>query len=53
MGNNFGNSVILQWLQKSGWDNDVLKYGSFVIFETILLQDGFSWKSLNILVRPS
>ena len=29
MVNYFGNSVILQWLQKCGRGNNVLKYGSF------------------------
>ena len=29
MVNNFGNSVIKQWLQKSGWGKYVLKYGGF------------------------
>ena len=32
MVNNFGNSVIWQWLQKCGWGNNVLKYGSFRLF---------------------
>ena len=32
MVNNFGNSVIKQWLQKSGWGNNVLKFGSFFTF---------------------
>ena len=54
MVNNFGNSVIKQWLQKSGWDNNVLKYGSFFyIFETIFLQVQVTWKGLHTLVRPS
>ena len=44
MVNNFGNSLIYQWLQKCGWGNNVLKYGSFDIFETILLQVGLLGK---------
>ena len=36
-----------------GWGNNVLKYGSFDIFETILLQVGATWKGLHTLVRPS
>ena len=32
MVNNFGNSVIGQCCKKSGWGNNVLKYGSFSTF---------------------
>ena len=54
MVNNFGNSVIKQWLQKSGWDNNILKYGSFFyIFETIFLQVQVTLKALHTLVRSS
>ena len=34
-------------LQKSGWGNNVLKYGIFRHFESILLQVGVTWKGLQ------